>query len=77
MLYSAIAQILETAKRVQRIAPQHGRTSPVVSVSGSLMNIRDRDSESVVSIQSGSRRVTPSVLTTRAPRAGKLVRRVS
>ncbi|XP_029165748.1 LOW QUALITY PROTEIN: coiled-coil domain-containing protein 113 [Nylanderia fulva] len=26
-----IAQILETAKRVQKIAPQHGRTSPVAS----------------------------------------------
>ncbi|XP_072762278.1 cilia- and flagella-associated protein 263-like [Anoplolepis gracilipes] len=65
-----IAQILETAKRVQRIASQHPGTSPVMSISGSLTNVYDRDTESVSSIQSGSRRVSPTLLTTRAPRAG-------
>ncbi|KAG5345054.1 ACE enzyme, partial [Acromyrmex charruanus] len=44
-----IAQILETAKRVQKIAPQHSRTSPVTSASGSLVNVRDKDVASVVS----------------------------
>ncbi|EFN63634.1 Coiled-coil domain-containing protein 113 [Camponotus floridanus] len=66
-----IAQILETAKRVQKIAPQsHSHVSPVMSVSGSFMNVRDGDTESVVSIQSGSQRVTPSLLTSRTPRVG-------
>lgn len=77
MFYLAIAQILEKAKRVQKIAPQHSRTSPVPSV-GSLTNVRDVATESVVSIYSGSRRVTQSVSTIRAPRgAGKLVRRLT
>ncbi|XP_024888205.1 coiled-coil domain-containing protein 113-like [Temnothorax curvispinosus] len=65
-----IAQILETAKRVQKIAPQHSRTSPVISVTGSLVNVRDRDSVSVASVRSGSRHVTPSLLTARAPTGG-------
>lgn len=75
ILCLAIAQILETAKRVQRIAPQHSRASPVMSVTGSLVNVRDKDSVSVVSVQSGSRHVTPSLLTARAPTGGtKFVR---
>ncbi|XP_029674460.1 coiled-coil domain-containing protein 113-like [Formica exsecta] len=65
-----IAQILETAKRVQRIAPQRSHTSPVTSASGSFMNVQDGDRESVVSILSGSQRITPSLLTTRTLRAG-------
>jgi len=65
-----IAQILETAKRVQRIAPQQDRISPVISVTGSLVNVRDRDSVSIVSLRSGSRHVTPSLLTARAPTGG-------
>ncbi|XP_011872191.1 PREDICTED: coiled-coil domain-containing protein 113-like [Vollenhovia emeryi] len=65
-----IAQILETAKRVQKIAPQHARTSPVMSVAGSLMNVGDKDSVSVTSVQSGSRHVTPSLLTARVPTGG-------
>ncbi|XP_071570943.1 cilia- and flagella-associated protein 263 [Temnothorax nylanderi] len=65
-----IAQILETAKRVQKIAPQHSRTSPVISVTGSLVNVRDRDSVSIASVRSGSRHVTPSLLTARAPTGG-------
>lgn len=66
----AIAQILETAKRVQKIAPQHTRASPVTSVTGSLVNDRDKDAMSVASLRSGSRHVTPSLLTARAPTAG-------
>ncbi|XP_018306894.1 coiled-coil domain-containing protein 113 [Mycetomoellerius zeteki] len=64
-----IAQILETAKRVQKIAPQHSRTSPVMSASGSLVNVRDKDSASVASV-TPSRHVTPSLLTARAPSGG-------
>ncbi|KYN06358.1 hypothetical protein ALC62_02695 [Cyphomyrmex costatus] len=64
-----IAQILETAKRVQKIAPQHSRTSPVISTSGSLVNVRDKDSASVTSV-TPSRHVTPSLLTARAPTEG-------
>lgn len=78
MLYSAIAQILETAKRVQKITPQQSYASPVTSVSGSFINVQDGDKESVVSIQSGSQRITSSLLTARAPKAGtKLVYRMS
>ncbi|XP_028046035.1 uncharacterized protein LOC114254287 [Monomorium pharaonis] len=62
-----MAQILETAKRLQKIAPQHGRASPVMSVTGSLVNDRDKDSVSIASVRSGSRHVTPSLLTARAP----------
>jgi len=65
-----IAQILETAKRVQRIAPQQDRISPVISVTGSLVNVRDRDSVSIASLRSGSRHATPSLLTVRAPTGG-------
>ncbi|XP_011063335.1 PREDICTED: coiled-coil domain-containing protein 113-like [Acromyrmex echinatior] len=43
-----ITQILETAKRVQKIAPQHSRISPVTSASGSLANVRDKDSASLL-----------------------------
>jgi len=65
-----ITQILETAKRVQRIAPQQDRISPVISVTGSLVNVRDRDSVSIASLRSRSRHVTPSLLTARAPTGG-------
>ncbi|XP_011630816.1 coiled-coil domain-containing protein 113 [Pogonomyrmex barbatus] len=65
-----IAQILETAKRVQRIAPQHGRTSPVTSVTGSSVNVHDKELMSVASMRSETRHVTPSLLTTRTPTRG-------
>ncbi|XP_011693485.1 PREDICTED: coiled-coil domain-containing protein 113 [Wasmannia auropunctata] len=68
-----ITQILETAKRVQKIVPQYDRASPVTSLAGSLANFRDRDSVSVTSVRSGSRHVTPSVLTARAPTGGTKV----
>lgn len=72
----AIAQILETAKRIQKIAPQHGLASPVISATGSLGNDRDKDSVSVASLRSGSRHVTPSLLTARAPTAGTHIKSV-
>ncbi|KYN09209.1 hypothetical protein ALC57_18639 [Trachymyrmex cornetzi] len=64
-----IAQILETTKRVQKIAPQHSRTSPVMSASGSLVNVCDKDSASVSSV-TPSRHVTPSLLTATVPSGG-------
>ncbi|KYM80707.1 hypothetical protein ALC53_08876 [Atta colombica] len=64
-----IAQILESAKRVQKLAPQHSRTSPVISASGSLVNVRDKDSASIASV-TPSRHVTPSLLTVRIPSGG-------
>jgi len=62
----AIAQILESAKRVQKLAPQNNRTSPVMSANGSLVNVRDKDSTSIASV-TPSRHVTPSLLTARIP----------
>ncbi|XP_067207927.1 cilia- and flagella-associated protein 263 [Linepithema humile] len=67
-----IAQLLETAKRMQKIASQYNRTaSPIISTRGSLANIYDKDVVSVGSIHSrGSRYVTPSILMDKAPRGG-------
>ncbi|XP_012055541.1 PREDICTED: coiled-coil domain-containing protein 113-like [Atta cephalotes] len=67
-----IAQILESAKRVQKLAPQHSRTSPVISASGSLVNVRDKDSASIASV-TPSRHVTPSLLTVRIPSGGSKI----
>ncbi|XP_018346349.1 PREDICTED: coiled-coil domain-containing protein 113-like [Trachymyrmex septentrionalis] len=60
-----IAQILEKAKRIQKIAPQHNLTPSVMSASGSLVNVHDKDSPSVSSV-TPSRHVT-SLLSARAP----------
>ncbi|XP_026827250.1 uncharacterized protein LOC113561406 [Ooceraea biroi] len=60
-----IAQVLETAKRVQKIAPQRSYTSPVMSAAGSAVTFRDKDSLSIASIPSGSH-ITPSLLAAKA-----------
>ncbi|EFN79408.1 Coiled-coil domain-containing protein 113 [Harpegnathos saltator] len=71
-----ITQILETAKRVQKIVPQHVPLSPVMD--GSVMTIQDKDATSLVSIQSGSRYATPSILASRIGKAGaKLVYQIA
>ncbi|XP_032682434.1 uncharacterized protein LOC116849409 [Odontomachus brunneus] len=53
----AITQILEAAKRMQKIVPQP--VSPSLVTSGSVITVQDKDTISVASIQSGSRHVTP------------------
>nr|RLU20036.1 hypothetical protein DMN91_006642 [Ooceraea biroi] len=68
-----IAQVLETAKRVQKIAPQRSYTSPVMSAAGSAVTFRDKDSLSIASIPSGSH-ITPSLL---AAKAAKKVTKIT
>ncbi|KAL0119024.1 hypothetical protein PUN28_009569 [Cardiocondyla obscurior] len=62
-----IAQILETAKRIQKIALQHVRTTSVISATGNLVSVSDKESVSVANVQSGSQHVTPSLLTAETP----------
>ncbi|KAL6429883.1 hypothetical protein ACFW04_007628 [Cataglyphis niger] len=71
-ILQTIEQILETAKRVQKVTPQISYASPVTSLSGSFITITDRDKESIVSIVSQSIQRITSNLLVRAPKHIKL-----
>ncbi|XP_050458574.1 coiled-coil domain-containing protein 113 [Cataglyphis hispanica] len=67
-ILQTIAQMLETAKRVQKITPQLSFASPVTSVSGSFISITEGTKESIASIQS-AQLITSNLLAARAPKA--------
>lgn len=70
-------QTVEAAKRIQKIAPQRSQHSAVTSAAGSVLNLYERDTGSIISFQSGSRHLkSPSILTEKGIQkgiSGKLV----